>query len=85
MKSFIVGYLVGIAFTVAFSILFPIIMGFELSICKSYFIYMLRNSLILGFVFAIVFYLISLVSERNRRKRDLENAMTEFFRNNSKN
>ena len=84
MKSFIIGYLVGIAFTVAFSILFPIIMGFELSICKSYFIYMLRNSLILGFVFAIVFYLISLVSERNHRKRDLENAMTEFFRNNSK-
>lgn len=84
MKSIIVGYLVGIAFTVAFSILFPMIMGFELSICKSYFIYMLRNSLILGFVFAIVFYLISLVSERNCRKRDLENAMTEFFRNNLK-
>ena len=85
MKSFIFGYLVGIAFTVAFSILFPMIMGFELNVCKSYFTYMLRNSLILGFVFAIVFYLISLVSERNRRKRDLENAMTEFFRNNSKN
>lgn len=84
MKSIVVGYLVGIAFTVAFSILFPIIMGFELSVYKSYFTYMLRNSLILGFVFAIVFYLISLVSERNRRKRDLENAMTEFFRNNLK-
>ena len=84
MKSIVVGYLVGIAVTAAFSILFPIIMGFELSICKSYLAYMLRNSLILGFVFAIVFYLISLVSERNRRKRDLENAMTEFFRNNLK-
>ena len=85
MKSFIVGYLIGIVFTVAFSILFPIVMGFELSFCKSYFTYMLRNSLILGFVFAISFYLISLISERNRRKRDLENAMTEFFKNNSKN
>lgn len=84
MKSFIVGYLTGIAFTVAFSILFPVLMGFGLDVCKSYWTDMCRNSLILGFIFGFVFYLISLTSERNRRKRDMENAMTEFFRNNSK-
>lgn len=84
MKSFIVGYLAGIIFTVVFYILFPILMGFGLYVCKSYWTDMCRNSLILGFIFGFVFYFISLVSERNRRKRDMENAMTEFFRNNSK-
>ena len=84
MKSLIVGYLLGIALTAAFYFLFPILMGFDLNLCKSYWTDMIQKSLLVGFVFAIVFYLISIVSERNRRKKDLENAMTEFFRNNSK-
>lgn len=84
MKSFVVGYLSGIIFTAAFYVLFPILMGFGLDVCKSYLTDMLQKSLIIGLIFGFVFYLISLASERSRRKRDLENAMTEFFRNNSK-
>lgn len=85
MKSFGVGYLMGIAFTVAFYFLFPILMGWEFEISRTYLSDMLQKCLIIGIIFGCGFYIVSLISEHNRRKRELEDAMTEFFRNNSKN
>lgn len=81
MKSLIGGFITGLLFTAAFYVLFPLfIKGRMLEFTNEVVSTMIRQGLIIGIVFGIVFYLISLLSQRNKRKKELDEAMRDYFR-----
>lgn len=80
MKVFIGGYLWGIAFTVIFYIVFPLVIaGRPLEFTERVVLAMARQGLVVGLVFAIVFYLIAAVTRRVRERREYEEAMRKYI------
>lgn len=86
-RTFIVGYLFGIIFTWAIYFIMPIIMSdgemIEILI-NHHLLTIFRNSLIIGLVFGLVFGVIGWLSDRSNRKKELDDAMIEYFRNKAK-
>ena len=81
MKRFIISYLVGVLFVLVFYIVFPLVMeGEMLDISnKKVLNTMLPQMMIVGTAFGVVFTIIGAISQRNKRKQDVEKAMKEYF------
>lgn len=87
VRTLIVGYLFGIVFTWAIYFIMPIIMsdGGMLEVLISYHLSTIfRNSLIIGLIFGLVFGVIGWLSNRSNRKKELDDAMIEYFCNKAK-
>lgn len=87
VRTLIVGYLFGIVFTWAIYFIMPIIMsdGELISVLINYHLSTIfRNSLIIGLIFGLVFGVIGWLSNRSNRKKELDDAMIEYFRNKAK-
>lgn len=80
MKALIGGFITGVVFIGIFYILFPLLIeGRMIRFTSKVISTMTQQALITGLVFALVMYVISLASKRNRRKRELEDAMKKYF------
>ena len=87
VRTLVVGYLFGIVFTWAIYFIMPIIMsdGGMLEVLINYHLSTIfRNSLIIGLIFGLVFGVIGWLSNRSNRKKELDDAMIEYFRNKAK-
>lgn len=86
-KTLIVGYLFGVIFTWAIYFIMPIIMSdgemIEILI-NNHLSTIFRNSLIIGLIFGLVFGVIGWLGDRSNRKKELDDAMIEYFRNKAK-
>ena len=77
----------GIVSTFAMHFIIPIIMsdGGMLEVLINYHLSTIfRNSLIIGLIFGLVFGVIGWLSDRSNRKKELDDAMIEYFRNKAK-
>ena len=87
VRTFIVGYLFGIVFTCAMYFILPIIMsdGGMLEVLINYHLSTIfRHSLIIGLISGSVFGVIGWLGDRSNRKKELDDAMIEYFRNKAK-
>ena len=87
VRTLIVGYLFGIVFTWAIYFILPIIMsdGGMLEVLINYHLSTIfRNSLIIGLISGLVFGVIGWLSDWSNRKKELDDAMIEYFRNKAK-
>lgn len=81
MKALIGGFISGLVFTAVFYLAFPLLIeGRMLKFDNEVVSTMIRQGLIIGIIFGLVFYLISLLSKHNKRKRELDEAMRDYFR-----
>jgi len=85
MKALIGGFISGLVFTAVMYILFPLLIegrmiDFDSEVVST----MIRQGLIIGIAFGLGFYLISLLSQRNKRKRELDDAMRKYFESHTK-
>lgn len=87
VRTLIVGYLFGIVSTWAMYFILPIIMsdGEMLEVLINYHLLTIFiNSLIIGLISGLVFGVIGWLSDRSNRKKELDDAMIEYFRNKAK-
>lgn len=87
VRTLIVGYLFGIVSTWAMYFILPIIMsdGGMLEVLINYHLSTIFiNSLIIGLISGLVFGVIGWLSDRSNRKKELDDAMIEYFRNKAK-
>lgn len=87
VRTLIVGYLFGIVSTWAMYFIIPIIMsdGGMLEVLINYHLSTIFiNSLIIGLISGLVFGVIGFLSDRSNRKKELDDAMIEYFRNKAK-
>lgn len=87
VRTLIVGYLFGIVSTWAMYFIIPIIMsdGGMLEVLINYHLSTIFiNSLIIGLISGLVFGVIGWLSDRSNRKKELDDAMIEYFRNKAK-
>lgn len=87
VRTLIVGYLFGIVFTWVMCLIMPIIMsdGEMLEVLINYHLLTIfSNSLIIGLISGLVFGVIGWLSDRSNRKKELDDAMIEYFRNKAK-
>lgn len=85
MKVLIVSFIAGNIFVYAFYIIFPLVLeGSLIKFDSDVVSAMIRQGLISGIVFGLVFYLISLISQHNKRKRELDDAMRKYFESHTK-
>lgn len=81
MKALIGGFISGLLFTTAFYVLFPLFIGGRmLEFTNEVVSAMIRQGLIIGIVFGLGFYLVSLLSQHSKRKRELDEAMRDYFK-----
>lgn len=87
VRTLIVGYLFGIVSTWAMYFILPIIMsdGGMLEVLINYHLSTIFiNSLIIGLISGLAFGVIGWLSDRSNRKKELDDAMIEYFRNKAK-
>lgn len=87
VRTLIVGYLFGIVSTWAMYFIIPIVMsdGGMLGVLINYHLSTIFiNSLIIGLIFGLAFGVIGWLSDRSNRKKELDDAMIEYFRNKAK-
>lgn len=87
VRTLIVGYLFGIVSTWAIYFILPIIMSDieKLEVLINYHLSTIfRDSLTIGLISGLVFGVIGWLSDRSNRKKELDDAMIEYFRNKAK-
>lgn len=87
VRTLIIGYLFGIVFTWAMYFIIPIMMsdGGKLEVLINYHLSTIFiDSLKIGLIFGLGFGVIGWLSDRSNRKKELDDAMIEYFRNKAK-
>jgi membrane-bound acyltransferase YfiQ involved in biofilm formation len=86
VKNLIFGYVFGFALVWLLYFIIPMIMGEskKIGMLLNYVDDILAQSLVIALISAVLFVVIGMINERKREKRELEEAMIDYFKSKSK-